>query len=52
MCVVCVLRLIVVPLPPGEHPFAVKINNNNYVLYVYVNILKVERNLKIIKKQI
>jgi hypothetical protein len=22
----CVLCLIVVPLPPGEHPFAVKIN--------------------------
>jgi hypothetical protein len=35
MCVVCVLChvcawcLIVVPLPPGENPFAVKINNNN-----------------------
>jgi hypothetical protein len=29
MCVVCVLCLIVVPLPPGETPFAVKINNNN-----------------------
>jgi hypothetical protein len=26
MCVVCVLCLIVVPLPPGENPFAVKIN--------------------------
>jgi hypothetical protein len=25
----CVLGLIVVPLPPGETPFAVKINNNN-----------------------
>jgi hypothetical protein len=24
-----VLCLIVVPLPPGENPFAVKINNNN-----------------------
>jgi hypothetical protein len=23
------LCLIVVPLPPGENPFAVKINNNN-----------------------
>jgi hypothetical protein len=26
MCVVCVLCPIVVPLPPGENPFAVKIN--------------------------
>jgi hypothetical protein len=26
MYVVCVLCLIVVPLPPGENPFAVKIN--------------------------
>jgi hypothetical protein len=31
MCVVCVLCLIVVPLIPGENPFAVKI----YRLYVY-----------------
>jgi hypothetical protein len=29
MCVVCVLCLIVVPLPPGKNPFAVKVNNNN-----------------------
>jgi uncharacterized membrane protein len=29
MSVVCVLCPIVVPLPPGENPFAVKINNNN-----------------------
>jgi hypothetical protein len=29
MYVVCVLCLTVVPLPPGENPFAVKINNNN-----------------------
>jgi hypothetical protein len=28
MCVICVLCLIVVPLPPGRNPFAVKINNN------------------------
>jgi hypothetical protein len=28
MCVVCVLCLNVVPLPPGENPLAVKINNN------------------------
>jgi hypothetical protein len=26
MRVVCVLCLIVVPMPPGENPFAVKIN--------------------------
>jgi hypothetical protein len=26
MCVVCELCLIVVPLPPGENPFEVKIN--------------------------
>jgi hypothetical protein len=26
MCVVCVLCLIVGPLPPGENPFAVKMN--------------------------
>jgi hypothetical protein len=25
----CVLCVIVVPLPPGTNPFAVKINNNN-----------------------
>jgi hypothetical protein len=25
----CVMCLIVVPLPPGQNPFAVKINNNN-----------------------
>jgi hypothetical protein len=29
MRVICVLCLIVVPLPPGKNPFAVKINNNN-----------------------
>jgi hypothetical protein len=29
MCVISVLCLIVVPLPPGKNPFAVKINNNN-----------------------
>jgi hypothetical protein len=27
--VVCVLCPIVVPMPPGENPFAVKINNDN-----------------------
>jgi type III secretory pathway component EscV len=32
MCVVCVLCLIVVPLPPGENPFAVKIN-----IYLSIN---------------
>jgi hypothetical protein len=29
MCVICVLRLIVVPLPPSKNPFEVKISNNN-----------------------
>jgi hypothetical protein len=29
MHVICMLCLIVVPLPPGKNPFAVKINNNN-----------------------
>jgi hypothetical protein len=28
MCVICALCLIVVPVPPGKNPFAVKINNN------------------------
>jgi hypothetical protein len=27
MCVICVLCLTVVPMPPGETPFAVQINN-------------------------
>jgi hypothetical protein len=26
MCVICVLCLIVVALPPGKNPFAVKVN--------------------------
>jgi hypothetical protein len=34
MCVVCVLCLNVVPLPPGENPFAIKINNKSTRLYV------------------
>jgi hypothetical protein len=29
MRVICVLCLIVVPLPPRKYSFAVKINNNN-----------------------
>jgi hypothetical protein len=32
MCVVFVLCLIVVPLPPGENPFAVKINIYTYIM--------------------
>jgi hypothetical protein len=28
-CVICVLCFIVVPLPSGKNPFAVKVNNNN-----------------------
>jgi hypothetical protein len=31
MCVICVLCFVVVPLPPGKYPFAVKINNNNNI---------------------
>jgi hypothetical protein len=30
--VVCVLCLTVVPLPPGENPFAVKINNKIIII--------------------
>jgi hypothetical protein len=29
MCVICVLCLIAVPLPPGKNQFAVTTNNNN-----------------------
>jgi hypothetical protein len=29
MCVIFVLCLIVLPLPPGKNSFAIKINNNN-----------------------
>jgi hypothetical protein len=29
-CAVFMLRLTVVPLPPGENPFAVKIKNNEH----------------------
>jgi hypothetical protein len=29
MCVISVLCLIVIPLPPNKTPFSVKINNNN-----------------------
>jgi hypothetical protein len=31
MCASCVLCLIVVPLPPGKNPFAVKTNTNNKI---------------------
>jgi hypothetical protein len=31
MCIFCVLCLILVRLPPGRNPFAVKINNNNII---------------------
>jgi hypothetical protein len=30
MCAFCLLCLIVLPLPPGKTPFAVKINNNHH----------------------
>jgi hypothetical protein len=32
MCI-CVLCLIVVPLPPGRHPSSVQLNNNNTLLW-------------------
>jgi hypothetical protein len=37
MCVILVLCLIAVPLPPGKNSFTVKINNNSiqfFVIYV------------------
>jgi hypothetical protein len=39
MCVICVLCLTVVPLPPGENPFAFKINNNNKIIFGHVHVL-------------
>jgi hypothetical protein len=36
--VCCVLCLIVVPLPPGENPFAVKINNKINFTYVSTSL--------------
>jgi hypothetical protein len=39
MCVVCVLCLIVEQLPPGENPFAVKINYNNNKEHITLQIL-------------
>jgi hypothetical protein len=33
-CVVCVLCLIVVPRPPGENQFAVKINNKQIIIKI------------------
>jgi hypothetical protein len=37
MCVICVLCLTVVPLPPGENPFAVKINNK-IIISIFMTI--------------
>jgi hypothetical protein len=59
MCVICVLCLIVVPLPPGKNPFAVKIIiiifrrnqtiakhiiSNHMLLYYYKQICFVHNN--------
>jgi hypothetical protein len=33
MCVICVLCLIVVSLPQGENPFAVKVNSIQFNLF-------------------
>jgi hypothetical protein len=41
MCVVCVLCLIVVPLPQGENPFAVKINNNKNKDWAYGELQRI-----------
>jgi hypothetical protein len=38
MCVDCVLCLIVVPLPPGENPFAVEI-----YIYIYASKMLVRK---------
>jgi hypothetical protein len=38
MCVICVSCPIVVPLPPGKNPFAVKINNNGFIRFNIINI--------------
>jgi hypothetical protein len=37
MCVICLLCLIVLPLPQGNNPFAVKINNNNKRGYLHAD---------------
>jgi hypothetical protein len=44
--VICVLCLTVVPLPPGEDPFAVKINNI-LILYSYPPLNKYKNLLSI-----
>jgi hypothetical protein len=49
MCVICVLGLIVVPLPPGKYPFAVKLNNNNNNFYVCLTFLLCIRSRKFIR---
>jgi hypothetical protein len=41
MCDICVLCLIVVPLPPGRNPFTVKINNNNNKKIIITSSLQI-----------
>jgi hypothetical protein len=41
MCVICVLCLIAVPLPPGENPFVVKYKYNIIYLTVLFSITKI-----------
>jgi hypothetical protein len=36
MCVICLLCLIVLLLPPGKNPLAAKINNNNNLIQFFV----------------
>jgi hypothetical protein len=46
MCIVCVLCLIVVPLPPGENTFVVKINNNNNIIKQQIRNKRREQKTK------
>jgi hypothetical protein len=41
MCVICVLRLIVVSLPPGKNPFAVKI-----IIIIIMQEIKVLKHIR------
>jgi hypothetical protein len=45
MCVICVLFLIVVPLPPGKFPFAVKI-----IIIIIINL--VERIIQSVNEEL
>jgi uncharacterized protein YpmS len=51
MCVICVLCLIVVRLPPGRNPFAVKINSNNNNHIIKINSEREQLNPLLQKKK-